>query len=267
MLADAPGKEQTAQLLGSRRTPGDHLQAGIERGGVDSAGVGVLHQQSTRHVLDHGSGRRGAHFDEAQILLRAEALAGLGGEAGRGDGFDKELGDLLGGGGVHLAVDADDSAKGRDWIAGEGLDVSLKDGCAGGSTAGVGVLHDDRGGLVELLHELPAGVQIDDVVEAEFLALQLARPGDAQAGAIGIKRGALVRIFAVTQGLCQRKVDAQRRHLRCGRRLRQGLIGCGSIRNLVESVGDRRVIGCGQPEGLTRQTPARLAAQTSTVSL
>jgi hypothetical protein len=42
------------------------------------------------------------------------------------------------------------------------------------------VLDDDDGGLVELLRQLPAGVQIDEVVEAELLALELVSAGDAQ---------------------------------------------------------------------------------------
>ena len=57
--------------------------------------------------------------------------------------------------------------------------------------------------------QLPAGVQIDEVVEAEFLALELACAGDAQTGAVGIERGALVGVFAVAQRLRQREVDAQ----------------------------------------------------------
>jgi hypothetical protein len=73
------------------------------------------------------------------------------------------------------------------------------------------VLDDDDRGLVELLRQLPAGVQIDEVVEAEFLALELPCAGDAQAGAVGVERGALVGIFAVAQRLRQRQVDAQRR--------------------------------------------------------
>jgi hypothetical protein len=68
------------------------------------------------------------------------------------------------------------------------------------------VLDDDDGGLVELLRQLPAGVQIDEVVEAEFLALQLASAGDAQAGAVGIERGALVGVFAVAQDCASGKL-------------------------------------------------------------
>ena len=36
-------------------------------------------------------------------------------------------------------------------------------------------------GSIELLGQLPAGVEIDEVVEAEFLALELRCAGNAQA--------------------------------------------------------------------------------------
>ena len=41
VLGDAPGEEQTAQLLGGGRTPGDNVQLRLS----DTAGVGVLQEQ------------------------------------------------------------------------------------------------------------------------------------------------------------------------------------------------------------------------------
>ena len=111
---------------------------------VDAAGVGVLQQQAAGDVLDDRPRRGGLDFDQAQVLLGGEALPGLGGEGGRGDGFDEQLGDLLGGVAVDLAVDADDAAEGRDRVAGQRLLVGLEDGGAGGRAAGVGVLDDGR---------------------------------------------------------------------------------------------------------------------------
>ena len=61
----------------------------------------------------------------------------------------------------------------------------------------------------ELLHQLPAGVEIDQVVVAELFALQLCGAGNAEAGAVGVERGALVGVFAVAQGMGQRIVDAK----------------------------------------------------------
>ena len=59
---------------------------------------------------------------------------------------------------------------------GERFLVGLEDGVAGGGSAGIGVLDDDDGGFVEFLRQLPAGVEIDEVVEAELFALQLRAP-------------------------------------------------------------------------------------------
>ena len=70
------------------------------------------------------------------------------------------------------------------------------------------MLDDDDGGLRKLLGQLPAGVEIDEVVEAEFLALELGCAGDAEAGAIRVKSGALVGVFAVAEGLGEGEVDA-----------------------------------------------------------
>ncbi len=72
------------------------------------------------------------------------------------------------------------------------------------------MLDDDDGRLVEFLREFPAGIEVDKVVEAELLALQLSCAGDAEAGAIAVQGGALVRILAIAEGLGQRHVDAQR---------------------------------------------------------
>ena len=80
---------------------------------------------------------------------------------------------------------------------------------AGGRSAGIGVLDDGNHRLVELLRQLPAGLEIDKVIEAEFFALELVSAGDAEAATVGIKSGALVWILAVAQSLGQRQVDAQ----------------------------------------------------------
>ena len=82
-----------------------------------------------------------------RFFLAAKRVEGFGGERRRYDGFDEEFGDLLGGGAVDLAVDAEDAAEGGDWVGGEGAGVGLEDGGAGGGSAGVGVLDDDYSGL------------------------------------------------------------------------------------------------------------------------
>ena len=67
--------------------------------------------------------------------------------------------------------------------------------------------------------------------------------GDAKAGTIGVERGALVGILAVTERLGQRHVDAEswRKGVGVGS---GGLVGKRRGRNLIECVGDRGVV-CG----------------------
>ena len=82
---------------------------------------------------------------------------------------------------VDRAIDADHAAESRDWIAFQGSLVRFGESLAGGSAARVGVFDDGDDGLFELLREIPRGLQVDDVVVGEFLALKLAAIGDAHA--------------------------------------------------------------------------------------
>ena len=152
-------------------------------------------------MLDDRFWRGGLNLDQTEILLGGEALAGFRGEGRRGDCFDKELCDFSGGFRVNSSIDADDTSKSGDGIGGEGFLVGLKDCCSGGCAAGVCVFDDDDGGLVKLLGQFPAGVEINEVVEAQLFALKLGCTGDTQAGAVRIKSGALVRVFPVAEGL------------------------------------------------------------------
>ena len=208
-----------------------------------------------------GRGGAASDFDQAEILFGGEALQGFGRKGGSGDGFDEELGDLFGCCGVDFAIDADDSAEGGDGIAGQRLLVGLEDRCAGGRAAGIGVLDDGHHGLIEFPGQLPAGVEIDEIVEAELLALQLCCAGDAEAGAVGIERGALVGIFAVAQGLGERKVDAEGRPARASASGAAGDSGAGASGDAFERVGDGGVVGGGEREGLPGETPAGCAAE------
>ena len=54
--------------------------------------------------------------------------------------------------------------------------------------------------LVELLRQIPRGLQVDNVVVGKLFALQLARIGNAlPARGVGVHRGLLVRILSVAQ--------------------------------------------------------------------
>ena len=108
VLANAPGEEQAAQLLGSGRAPGDDFEFRFG----DAGGIGILQEKAAGDVLDHRTGRGGVDFDQAKILFGGEDLAGFRREGRGGDGFDEELGDLGRGAGVDGAVDADDASEG-----------------------------------------------------------------------------------------------------------------------------------------------------------
>src|SRR6202034_1423086 len=137
----------------------------------DAAGVGILQQKASGDVFDDGPRRSGLDFNQAKILLRGKALFGLSGEAGSCYGFDEELGDFLGGSAVDDAIDAEDAAEGRDRVSGKSFLIGFEDRCSGGCAAGIGVLDDGHGGRIVWLRaefegELPAGVEVDEVVVA-----------------------------------------------------------------------------------------------------
>ena len=90
MLRNAPGEEEGTQLRCCGGTPGDNVEFRFD----DAAGVGVLKEQASGDVFDDGLGRGGVDLDETKVLFGCEDGACFGGEGGRGDGFDEELGDF-----------------------------------------------------------------------------------------------------------------------------------------------------------------------------
>ena len=110
---------------------------------------------------------------------------------------------------------------------------------------------DGYAGGVELLREIPAGIEIDEIVEAEFLALQLGGSGDAGGGAVGVEGGALVRVFSIAERGCSRIGDAERGwELGFGRIGKfHRVVGGFGRRDLFERVGDGGVVGSGYGEG------------------
>src|SRR5581483_5003483 len=136
-------------------------------------------------MLHYGPRRRGMDLDQTQVLLAREGFTGLCGKRWRRDGLYKQLGNLFGGFSIHLLVDADDSTERGDGIRGQGLAVGLEHGCPGGSAARIGVFDDGHGGRVgggglQVADQLPASVEVDEIVEAELLALKLRSARDAQ---------------------------------------------------------------------------------------
>ncbi len=122
------------------------------------------------------------------------------------------------------------------------------------------MLHDDDGRFFKLLRQLPASVQIHEVVKAQLLALQLLRSRNPQTASVCVKRRALMRILAVTQRLRQRQVDPQRGwQFRVAYRCRS--IGRRSFCNPFERASDGRIVSRGQCESLFGQPPPCCPAQ------
>ena len=157
------------------------MLATFQIGDGEAEAVGILEEKAAGNLAEDAGVVGGPDDDEAQVLLRFETIEGVVAEAGSGDGFDEEVGHFLGGIAVHFAIQADDGAEGGDRVGDEGLAVGFEQVDAGGDAAGVGVLDDGDGGLFEFLDEIPAGVEIDEVVVAELLALELMGRGDAAA--------------------------------------------------------------------------------------
>ena len=87
----------------------------------------------------------------------------------------------------------------------------------------------------ELAHGGEGRVQVDQVVVAELLALELAGAPPAGLG-LAVPGGALVRVFAVAQALAGRQSQIQR----CGRR---GLLESLLRQARADPAADRRVVG------------------------
>ena len=115
--------------------------------------------------------------------------------------------------------------------------------------------------FVELADELPAGVEVDDVVVAELFALKLAGVGDAFAAAVDVECGFLVGVFAVAEGLQEGVDDADRSREFVVREDSFPARGC----RCFEGGGDGGVVGGGGGEGCFGEAPAGCAAEAAGV--
>ncbi len=124
--------------------------------------------------------RSGRDFEQPQVLLGPEPRERGVAEAGRGDGFDEQLRHLFRGVGVDLAIHADDAAESRDRI---GLERAQDRRRAGRPPVavpqGLVCLMMAQAGAANSCASVPGGFEIDEVVVAELLAVQLAGVGDA----------------------------------------------------------------------------------------
>ena len=166
-LADLPGKLKLSHLgVGGLAVGGERKGRGIlgyvvdflhQHAAVDGA---QLHLSAVVHA---------AGSQHAQVGALSHAFERLGGVA-RGDNDLDELlvliGEVLNQLIGNLAVAGDDAAEGALGIAGESAVVGGRDTLGNGRTAGVLVLEDHTGRLVELADQVPGGVGIQIVVVA-----------------------------------------------------------------------------------------------------
>ena len=96
-------------------------------------------------------------------------------------------------------VDRDHAAVGRDRVAGQRLQVGLQRVGADRHPAGVVVLDDHAGRLLEVADQAAGRVEVEDVVEGERPPVQLraAREDVAAQPRLGVERRPLVRVLAV----------------------------------------------------------------------
>jgi hypothetical protein len=130
----------------------------------------------------------------------------------------------------------------------EGLVPGFEEGVGRSHAAGVGVLQDADRGALELADEVGRGGDIEDVVIAEFLALQLVEGLVERA----VEGGLLVRVLAVAEALGdgQRGGEAGRQ----AEDVAEAGLGLG-----FEVVGDRGVVGRGALEDLEGELAAEFA--------
>ena len=109
-----------------------------------------------------------------------------------------------------------------------------------GDAAGIRVLDDDAGGRFELPHAFERGIGVRQVVEREFLALQLRGRADARALRVArdVERGLLVRVLAVAQ--VEPLAELQRQQVgEVGRGRAAAAVGAHGLRQVR---GDHRVV-------------------------
>ena len=209
--------------------------------------VDLLHQHAAVDgaQLHLGTVVHAAGSQHAQVGALDHALERLIGVARGDDDLDELLvlvGEVLNQLKGNLAVAGDDAAEGALGIAGESAVVGGRDVLGNGGTAGVLMLEDHAGRLVELADQVPGGIGVQIVVVAERLALDLLGAHKRELRARGVlaalgkavDRSLLLRILTIAQ-----VVDLLQRDLELGRGVRH--VACLS----GKPTGDSRVVGGG----------------------
>ena len=111
-------------------------------------------------------------LQHAQVRLFRKDRPGRFINRRRYDGFNERRDNGRGGVDINGAVETDDAAEGRQRIGFARANVGFGHGRAGRDTTRIGVLDHGGGRLAELEHDAGGGVEVEQVGEREFLALQ-----------------------------------------------------------------------------------------------
>ena len=253
-LAHLPREQQLVHFLVGGLTLGRNGEF-VRRFGH---GVSSLGQNAAvnRAVLNANRGVHAAGTQDAQVLLRLQKLERSRLEARGNDDLDELLVrvHMLDHLERNLDVCRNNAAKSALRVARERLVVSLGDRGGRSRTAGVLVLQNNHGGLVELASKRPARIGIENVVVGKFLAIELLGIHKAMRVGIGqaIERSALMRVFAIAQVLLLLEVKVDD----LGGLLAE--IGL-AIELFVHPSGNRTIVGVRGFEHLQRELRTRLA--------
>ena len=242
-LADLPSKLKLGHLsVGGLAVGGERKGRGVLGHVVD-----LLHQHAAVDgaQLHLGAVVHAAGSQHTQVGALSHAFECLIGVARGDDDLDellvligKVLNQLIG----NLAVAGDDATEGALGIAGKSAVVGSRNILGNGGAAGVLMLEDHAGRLVELADQVPGGIGVQIVVVAERLALDLLGAHKRELRARGVlaalgkavDRSLLLRILTIAQ-----VVDLLQRNLELGRGVRH--VACLG----GKPTGDSRVVGGG----------------------
>ena len=270
VLGDLLGEEQGLELF----VGGGQLRDPLQLRARSGAQVAILEQEAPDQLLDldvalaaHAGVVLAAGQEPyalAPLGLARQELEGVVVEGGRDDGLDEAVArdQEVGAGQVDRPREGQHRAEGREGIAGPGRLEGVLDSLGHRRAAGVVVLGDRHKGLVELLGQGVGGVQVDQVVVGERLAVQdlgLRHRGLVRAPR-AVEGRALVRVLAVAQ---VERLGAGHGEARSEGRLGQAVRGL----LLEHPAADGRVVARGQGEGLAGQLPAQLVGEAALVLL
>ena len=170
---------------------------------INYAIVPILHEQAAIHAFEISSdtGRRPrSGAEQAYVFLTGHSSNGFRRYFRCNNHFDKlSLDDGRRSFAVERSVESDNAAKGRFGIGVKGEVIGGQQVGAAGDAAGIGVFHNDAGGLAEGFDALERGIGIRYVIVGECFALELFCRADAHLSLLGfsVKSGALMGVFTV----------------------------------------------------------------------